>query len=78
MSEQKQRPLWVDFDEIVDGVRYRGRRAVCEPDGYCHDGHICGRLDLGIVREAGSEDDRDVALDSAAARFQKHVEATDE
>lgn len=25
-------------------------RAVCEPDGYCADGHKCGKLDLGIVR----------------------------
>ena len=25
-----------------------GVRAVCDPDGYCRDGHRCGRLDLGI------------------------------
>jgi hypothetical protein len=28
-------------------------RAICEPEGYCKDGHRCGRLDIGIRRAAG-------------------------
>lgn len=32
-------------------------RAICEPDGYCADGHRCGKLDLGIVREQTPEPD---------------------
>ena len=35
-------PEW----ENVDGWH----RAICKPDGYCRDGHRCGKLDLGITR----------------------------
>lgn len=46
-------PLVPRWESIVgpDGVR-TGVRAVCEPEGYCKDGHRCGQLDLGLRRDS--------------------------
>ena len=46
----KKTPRYENFDWYGSV----GVRAVCEPDGYCRDGHICGKLDLGIVRADNS------------------------
>lgn len=64
-------PRW----EKVNESGFIGVRAVCEPDGYCRDGHRCGRLDVGIVPQATLNTTNDFEVFTDAFEEWAHAEA---